>query len=191
MYERIKSDLLRKLANLLDVLSVIFAAIYIAYAVLLVGIGIGSLPLSIGLIAVTIVFIFFCLYKLTFLNNNPQKSARTKHIVGRICRISKYAMRLAALAFVVASLISLHETDWLVIVGAIFSFATLAIQVALEIFMIPITRFVQKAVKTAVLDSVKTGVKEEIKETVDGAMNKVKGLFSGAVNKNKRGIRNE
>jgi len=178
MYERIKNDLLRKLANLLDILSMIFSVVYIAYAIILWAFGFSGLILSIGLITVTIIFIFFCLYKLTFLNNNPKKSARTKRLVGRICRFSKHAMRLVALIFIIASLIGLQENNWLVITGAIFSFATLAIQVALEIFMVPLTKFVQKSVKNAVVDSVKTGVKEEIKETVNDAVKKVAGFFS-------------
>lgn len=179
MYERIKNDLLRKLANLLDILSVLFAVFYIAYAVLLLVLGFANIPLSIGLITVTVVFIFFCLYKLAYLNNNPQKSAQTKKLVGRICRITKYAMRLTALVFVVVSLIPMPAgNNWLVIAGAVFSFATLAIQVALEIFMVPITRFVKKSIQDAVIDSVKVGVKEEVKETVSGAVKKVVGLFS-------------
>lgn len=179
IYERIKNDLLRKLANLLDILSVLFAVFYIAYAILLLVLGFGNIPLSIGLIIVTVIFIVFCLYKLAWLNNNPQKSAQTKKLVGRICRLTKYAMRLTALVFVVVSLIIMPKGyNWPVIAGAVFSFTTLAIQVVLEIFMVPITRLIKKSIQDAVVDSVKVGVKEEVKETVSGAVKKVVGLFS-------------
>jgi len=163
---RIGDDLRRKVTKIQDVLSVVFAALYIALTVALILLGFSNLYLAVGLISVTASYLVFCLCKL-FAKAKSKKSAKVKKAVGIICRCLKYAMRLTVAAFSVVSLITMPpKNKGYAIASAVFSFMTIILSVLLEIFRDPILKRLSVIIKNEIWDSVKEGVKEELKSTV-------------------------
>jgi len=126
-----------------DVGALLMSFIYIAYISLLLIMSIGVFWLNIAILALTIIYCLFFIFKILYLNNK----IKTGRLVKFSFRYAKYFVRLINATIVIISLVSLRETDGsavLKVVSIAILVVMLSISIALDITMFFVRRKVRE-----------------------------------------------
>jgi len=146
------------LATLTDIGSLIMSLFYIAYVGLMMLLEIGPLWLNLIMVGITVLYSWFVLFKIIYLNRVVQRAGRVKKIVKLSSKYTKFVLRVINAAFVVLTLVGTQFWEQvnfghiIAIIGIVVMCISLFISVILDIWSFTIKYGVKQivdATKTA------------------------------------------
>jgi len=125
------------IATLADIGSIIMALFYIAYSGLMM-LVFGMSVLKWIMVGLTVLYIWFVIFKIAYLNRVMQRAGRMKKIVKLSSKYMKFVMRIINAVFVVLSIIGAPDTlGWggvVAIIGIVFMCISLFISIIWDIW---------------------------------------------------------
>jgi len=152
------------LATLTDIGSLIMSFFYIAYVVLMIILKVGPGWLNGVMVAITVLYSWFVLFKIVYLNRVMQRAGRVKRIVKMSSKYTKFVLRVINAAFVILTLIGTRFWDSVEIghIIAIIGIVVMSLSLALSIFLDVVGFVIRWNVKRII--STRAGNKAQIED---------------------------
>jgi len=137
-------------ATLADIGSLFMALFYISYVVLMMLLKVGPLWLNLTMVGITVLYSWFVLFKLVYLNKIMQRAGRVKRIVKMSQKYTRFVLRIINAAFVILSIIGAGEAigvgSVIAIVGIVFMCISLFVSIVWDIMTFVIRHSIKQVV---------------------------------------------
>jgi len=141
-------------ATVADIGSLFMTIFYIAYVSLMMALDVGELWLNLTMVVITVLYSWFVLFKIIYLNRVLQKAGRVKRVVKMSQKYTRFFLRIINAAFVVLALIgtqfweSVNFSHIIAIVGIVVMSISLFLSIIWDIFTFMIRHSIKQVVAT-------------------------------------------